>query len=64
MYTIVKAGSVELDEDMKRALKRIRIRPHSFVKKLVGDKGYKLRVKDNTLYLDITDDEIQVIAIR
>ena len=63
-YEIRIAGSVKLDEKMEDALRRIRIRPHSFVRKLIGDKGYKLRAGKKTLYLDIGHEEIRVIAAR
>ena len=34
-------------------LERIRIRPNHFVEKIIGDSGYKLRIGDYRLILDI-----------
>ena len=34
-------------------LERIRIRPESYLIKLIGDPGYKLRIGDFRLYIDL-----------
>jgi mRNA interferase RelE/StbE len=58
----------KLENDVKerilRGLERIRIRPESFVTRLVGDAGYKLRIGDYRLILDIDREKIIVTVIR
>ncbi|MBU0953002.1 MAG: type II toxin-antitoxin system RelE/ParE family toxin [Nanoarchaeota archaeon] len=44
-------------------LERIRIRPEQHVRKLVGDPGYRLRVGDYRVILDIERRELQILVI-
>ena len=46
------------------ALERIRIRPESFVTKLVGDPGYKLRVGDYRIIMDIDKNNLIILVIK
>jgi len=46
------------------ALERIRIRPEFFVTKLVGDPGYKLRVGDYRIIMDIDKNNLIVLVIK
>ena len=45
-------------------LERIRIRPQSYVTKLVGDSVYRLRVGDYRLILDIDEGILVVLVIK
>jgi mRNA interferase RelE/StbE len=45
------------------ALERIRIRPESYIAKLVGDPGYKLRVRDYRAIMDINNNNLLILAI-
>jgi mRNA interferase RelE/StbE len=45
------------------ALKRIRIRPGAHVKKLVGEKAYRLRVGDYRVIMDIIDDKLIILVL-
>ena len=54
----------EVQERMIKALERIRIRPESYVKKLVGDPGYRLRVGDYRVILDIKKSELIILVIK
>jgi len=54
----------EVQERMIKALERIRIRPESYVKKLVGDPGYRLRVGDYRVILDIQKSELIILVIK
>jgi mRNA interferase RelE/StbE len=58
----------KLEEDVQeriiKALERVRIRPESFVKKLVGDPGYRLRVGDHRIILDIEKSELIILVIK
>ena len=45
-------------------LDRIRIRPHSFVKTLIGTPYFRLRVGDYRLILDIKNGELIIMVIE
>ena len=45
-------------------LERIRIRPQSYVTKLVGDSVYRLRVGDYRVILDIDEGVLVVLVIK
>lgn len=53
-----------LQERIVKALERIRIRPEAYVTKLVGDAGYKLRVGDYRLILDIDKGILRILVIK
>ena len=57
----------KLDHETKiriiRNLERIRIRPESFVTKLVGVPYYKLRVGDYRVILDIDKGKLVILVI-
>ena len=46
------------------ALERIRIRPNYFVKKLVSNPYYRLRVGDYRIILDIKRNEMAIMIIE
>ena len=45
-------------------LERIRIRPESNITKLVGDPGYKLRVGDYRVIMDIDNNNLLILVIK
>ena len=45
------------------AIERIRIRPESFVKRLVGEPYYKLRVGDYRVIIDINKGKMIIMVI-
>ena len=45
-------------------LERIRIKPHSFVKRLVGSPYFRLRIGEYRAILDIRDDKLIVFVIE
>lgn len=47
-----------------KVLERIRIRPESYVTKLVGDPGYKLCVGDYRIILDIEKDKLIILILK
>ena len=53
-----------VQERIVKSLERIRIRPESFVTKLVGDPGYKFRVGDYRLILDIDRGNLLILIIK
>lgn len=53
-----------LQERIVSALERARVRPESFVKKLVGDPGYRLRVGDYRVIVDIDKNRLIILVIK
>jgi len=53
-----------IQERIISALERIRIRPETYVTKLVGDPGYKLRVGDYIVMMDIDKDNLLILVIK
>ncbi|NIA03236.1 MAG: type II toxin-antitoxin system RelE/ParE family toxin [Nitrospirae bacterium] len=45
-------------------LERIRIRPHVHVTKLVGDPGYRLKVGEYKVILDIDDSNLIILILK
>ena len=45
-------------------LKRCRIRPHTYVKKIVSCLYYSLRVGDYRIILDIKDKNLKILVIK
>jgi len=44
-------------------LERIRIRPDAYVKKLVGDEGYRLRVGNYRVILDLDKEKLIILVL-
>jgi len=51
-------------ERILKSLERIRIRPESYVTKLVGDPAYKFRVGDYRIILDIDQGKLLILVIK
>ena len=45
-------------------LERMRFRPHSYTKKLVGSPYFSLRVGDHRIILDIQDNKLIIFVIE
>ncbi len=60
----IKKLERDVQERIISALVRIRIRPGAYVTKLVGDPGYKLRVGDYRIIMDIDNKELQVLVLK
>ncbi|MBN2013908.1 MAG: type II toxin-antitoxin system RelE/ParE family toxin [Candidatus Altiarchaeota archaeon] len=54
----------EQQERIISAIERIRIRPEAHVTKLVGDPGYKLRVGDHRILMDIEKDKLLILVLK
>ena len=52
-----------IQERIGAVLERIRMRPEQFVEKLVGIPGYKLRVGDYRIIIDIEHEKLVVLVI-
>lgn len=57
-----KLEKVEQERIIK-SLERIRIRPEAHITKLVGDPGYKLRVGNYKVILEIKKEKILILMI-
>jgi len=51
-------------ERIIKVLERIRIRPESFVTKIVGDPGFRLRVGEYRVIVDIYKDKLLILVIK
>lgn len=54
----------EIGQRIISTLERIRIRPDAYVKKLVGDEGYRLRVGNYRVILDIDKEKLMILVLR
>jgi len=73
MYTIIYSQTAEkqlsklkrdVQERVISTLERIRIRPEAYVKRLVGQSCYGLRVGDYRVLLDIDNDKIMILILK
>jgi len=53
-----------VQERIISTLERIKIRPQAHVTKLIGDPGYRLRVGDYTVILDIDEGNLVILVIK
>jgi len=54
----------DIQERIVKALERIRIRPEAHIKKLVEDLGYRLRVGEYRIILDIEKEKLIILVIK
>ncbi len=73
MYRIIFSETADaqfskLDKPVKeritKALERLRFTPQTYITKLVGQPGYKFRVGDYRVILDIIQNELVVLVIK
>lgn len=57
-----KLEKVEQERIIK-SLERIRIRPEAYITKLVGDPGYKLRVGNYRVILEIEKEKLLILIL-
>ncbi len=53
-----------VQERIISVLERIRIRPSTYVTKLVGESGYKLRVGDYRVIIDIDNRRLIILVLK
>ncbi len=53
-----------IQERIGNAIERIKVRPEAYVEKLVGEPGYKFRVGDYRLILDIQQERLVILVIK
>lgn len=56
--------SQEMRNRIGNVIERIKIRPHHFVKRLVGSPYFRLRVGDYRLILDIKQDKLIILVLE
>ena len=54
----------QIQERIIAVLERIRVRPETYVTKLVGDPGYKLRVGDYRIIMDIDNKILKILSLK
>ena len=54
----------QTQERIVNSLERIRIRPESYLIKLVGDSGYKLRVGEYRAIVDLDKGRLLILVIK
>ena len=54
----------EIRKRIISTLKRVRIRPETYLTKLVGDPGFKLRVGDYRLIIDINNCKLILLVLQ
>ena len=60
----LKKFEKEVQDRIIKALERIRIRPELHVTKLIGDPGYRLRVGDYRVILDIDKGKLLILVLK
>jgi len=60
----LKKMEKNVQERIIAVLERIRTRPESYVTKLVGDPGYKLRVGDYRVIMDIDNRILKILILK
>ena len=65
---IAKKQLSKLSEDTRiriiKALERIKIRPHSFLKSLSGSPYFRLRVGDYRIILDVQNKKLIILVLE
>ena len=73
MYEVIftdtaKKDFIKLEKNIQERIgavfERIKIRPQDFVEKLVGESGFKLRVGDYRIILDIDNKNLFILVIK
>ena len=73
MYQIIFTANAEsqlkkleksVQERIIIVLERIRIRPEHFIERLVGEPGFKLRVGDYRIILDVDQDKLIILVLK
>lgn len=54
----------EVQKRIVSALDRIKIRPESYVTKLVGDPAYRLRIGDYRVIMDIQKTKLLILVLK
>ena len=55
---------LEIRQRIIATIERIRIRPDEYVRKLVGDDVYRLRVGNYRVLLDLNEEKLIILVLR
>ena len=55
---------LEIRQRIIAMIERIRIRPDDYVRKLVGDDGYRLRVGNYRVIMDLDREKLIILVLR
>ena len=63
VYTL---GELPVDERKKvlGVLERIRIKPEKYLRKMIKDPAYRLRMEGFRLYMDLSEDDIIILLLK
>ncbi len=73
MYSIIYSKKAEkqlgkLDKEIRsriiRSLEKLRIRPEAYIERLVGDPGYKFRVGNYRVIMDVDSGKLIILVIK
>jgi mRNA interferase RelE/StbE len=59
-------GELPVDDRIRilGVLERIRIKPQSYLRKLIKDPSYRLKMEGFRLYLDLSEDDIIILLLK
>ena len=60
----LKKLEVATRERIIASLERIRVRPETYLKKLVGDEGFRLRAGDYRVIVELDNEKLIVLVLR
>lgn len=55
---------IHAKERILNALERIKIRPQAYVKKLIGNHAFRLRVGEYRILMDIDNNKLLILVIK
>lgn len=73
MYSIIYSKKAEkqlgkLDKEIRsriiRSLEKLRIRPEAYIERLAGDPGYKFRVGNYRVIMDVDSGKLIILVIK
>jgi len=63
-YRQLKKLEKDTQERIISVLERVRIKPEHHLTKLIGDPGYKLRVGDYRIILDVENSKLTILVLK
>ena len=54
----------KVQERIKAALERVRIRPHDYAIKMVGEPDYKMRIGDYRIIMSIDKNKLIILILK
>jgi len=63
-YRQLKKLEKDTQERIISVLERVRIKPEHYLTKLIGDPGYKLRVGDYRIILDVENSKLTILVLK